>query len=437
MINFRLVRVLPAFVASLVLLHGLTSVAHSQEDDSYPEEFGQPMPLYAVGLGPLHWPITTGSEQAQAYFDQGVQFMYAFTPMNAARSFIEAQKLDPDCAMCFFGEAWAWGPYLNGPMRTANAPRAYAAIHKAKRLAANAAPMEQALIDAMLVRYTEVHDSDTRRELDSTYAVAVGEVRKAYLQNQYVGTFYGEALMLLQPRRGTWDLNDPDIQDIHRVFEEILALDITHPGACHLFIHATESTTSPEKAEACADYLGDAIPGASHINHMPSHTYNRVGRWDEAVQANVQAWHSDMKEAVGEGFAIYPSHNLHMLLFAGSMAGQGAISIQAAYDYGKLVDGGQFYHALTLLRFGRFEELLALDDPPENKIFLGLWAGGLKICTLFPPILGCARLPSARDSGEENRPRDRILELLDVHWRVPGAVAIWICRSFCGCWRWR
>jgi tetratricopeptide (TPR) repeat protein len=141
-------------------------------------------------------------------------------------------------------------------------------------------------------------------------------------------------------------------------------------------VHATESTTVPGKAERCADLLGNSIPGASHINHMPSHTYNRIGRWGDAVQANLQAWHSDLKAAIGEGFAIYPSHNLHMLLFSASFDGQGAIAIQAAKDYAKISDGGVFYQVLTLIRFGRFDEVLQLREPPRQPLYRGLWDFG-------------------------------------------------------------
>jgi hypothetical protein len=133
---------------------------------------------------------------------------------------------------------------------------------------------------------------------------------------------------------------------------------VRHPGACHLYVHATESTVVPERATACAEFLGRSIPGASHINHMPSHTWNEVGRWGDSVRANIDAWHSDLKAAVGEGFAIYPQHNLHMLLYAASMDGQGAIAMQAGKDYAKLT-GSTFYQVLTLLRFGRFDEVLA------------------------------------------------------------------------------
>lgn len=331
------------------------------------------MALHAT-LGPYARTITTASPEAQAYFTQGLQLMYAFTPEDAARSFREAQKQDPECAMCYWGEAWAWGPYLNGPMDADDAPRAFAAIRKAGSLAANGADVERALIEAMAVRYEPEHDADRRASLDSAYARAMEEVWAAHPGDLDVGTLYGESLMLLEPRRGNWDIERPEIQRIHQVLEGVLAIDIEHPGACHLYVHATESTTKPGKAEACAEHLGDAIPGASHINHMPSHTYNRIGRWGDAVRANIQAWHSDQRAQYGEGFAIYPSHNLHMLVFAASMDGQGAIAIQAGKDYAKLVPDGVFYRSLALLRFGRFDEILELEDRPTAPLFAGIWA---------------------------------------------------------------
>jgi tetratricopeptide (TPR) repeat protein len=159
------------------------------------------------------------------------------------------------------------------------------------------------------------------------------------------------------------------------VLESVLARDVKHPGACHLYIHATESTTRPDKAEACAEYLGNMIPGASHINHMPSLAWNEVGRGGESVRANIQAWHSDLKAEVGEGFAIYPSHNLHMLLYAASMDGQGAIAIQAGKDYAKLTNDSM-YHVLTLVRFGRFDEIGAVTARPRAEVSAALWEFG-------------------------------------------------------------
>ena len=344
------------------------------EHPQYPAGFDEEATYYAEALGPLTRPITTASIEAQKFFDQGVQMMYAFTPLRAARSFRQAQREDPNCAMCFWGEAWAWGPYLNGPMGRDDAPRAYENIRKAKKLAdGHANEVEKALIEAMAVRYEEEHDGDTRKMLDSAYARAMADVYDRFPHDLDVGTLYGESLMLLEPRRGRWDIEKPAVRKIHEVLESVLAMDITHPGACHLYVHATEPTIEPGKAEACADHLGASIPGASHIQHMPSHTYNRIGRWGDAVRGNLAAWHTDLRAAEDLAWAIYPSHNLHMLFFAASMDGQGAIAIQAAKDYGKIVRGGAFYHALTLFRFGRFDEILEMDDPPDGTIQRGFW----------------------------------------------------------------
>ncbi len=342
--------------------------------DSLPPILLEPFPLYERGvLGPYTRPITTRDPEAQAYFDQGLQLFYSFAPVEAARSFHEAQKRDPACAICFWGEALAWGPFLNGALRGENAPRAYAATQEAMRLRDRATPVEQALIEAMAVRYTPTHDPATRVSLDSLYADAMGGVHRRFPNDHEVGTLYAESLMVLEPRRGNWDMGNPSVALIHRVLGDVLDRYVSHPGACHLYIHATESTIRPDLAEACADVLTHTVPGASHMNHMPSHTYNRVGRWGDATRSNIEAWHSDQRAEHGEGFAIYPTHNLHMLLFSASYDGQGAIAIQAAKDYAKLVEDGEFYRALTKLRFNRLDEILLLGNPPESAIFRGLW----------------------------------------------------------------
>ena len=363
-------------VACTLLALTQATLALGGQEAELPEIFSEPIPLYTKALGEFERPISSESEEAQAYFDQGFQMMYAFAKMEAVRSFREAWKRDPTCAICYWGEAWAWGSYLNGPIREEDAPHAYAAIQNAVELASDhGTAKERAFIDAMAVRYVEDYDPEQRVEQDQAYADAMQLVAEEYADDLDAVTLYGEALFLLEPRRGTRDINDPRVQRLHRVLESVLARDITHPGACHLYIHATESTTRPDKAEACAEHLGSSIPGASHINHMPSHTWNEVGRWADGVRSNLRAWHSDQKAEIGEGFDIYPTHNLHMLLFAASMDGQGAIAIQAGKDYAKLT-GDTVHHVLTLLRFGRFDEILALDEagrPDRNDVSGGLW----------------------------------------------------------------
>jgi tetratricopeptide (TPR) repeat protein len=344
--------------------------------DELPQSFQEPMKLFEKGLGPLTRTVTTDAVEAQAFFNQGLQLMYAFTPEDAARSFREAQKKDPSCSMCYFGEAWAWGHYLNGPMGPGDLPRAQEAIQMARRLAEDASGVEKALIGAMEVRYVGRTDRSPQIAVDTLYSEAMADVYAEYPTDLDVGFLYAESLFLLEPRRGYRNIDKPEVQALHQVLEDVLDQDIRHPGNCHLYIHATESTTQPHKAEACAEYLGNEIPGASHIQHMPSHTWNRVGRWAEGVRANTLAWHSDQKAAIGEGFAIYPSHNLHMLLFAASNDGQGAVAMQAGKDYDELT-GTSTYEILTKIRFGRFKEILEMQGEPDpNPIFKGFWDFG-------------------------------------------------------------
>jgi tetratricopeptide (TPR) repeat protein len=336
------------------------------------ERYTEPIDLFKSGLGRFTRPISSSNKEAQAFSDQGFQMMYAFAKPEAVRSFREAWKRDPECAICYWGEAWAWGSYLNGPMNADEAPHAYAAIQKAISLKDKATSKERALIDAMAVRYIEKFDAARRVDQDKAYAEAIGKVSAAYPDDLEIATLHADALFLLEPRRGTRDIKSESVQRLHRVLERILARDVRHPGACHLYVHATESTVVPERATACAEFLGRSIPGASHINHMPSHTWNEVGRWGDSVRANLEAWHSDLKAAIGEGFAIYPSHNLHMLLYAASMDGQGAIAMQAGKDYAKLT-GDTFYQVLTMIRFGRFDEVLEVKNRPGHDILGGFW----------------------------------------------------------------
>ena len=405
----------------LVVAAGASLAAQTSVPDPgpVPKYVSEPIKLYSSGLGPFSRKISTTVPDAQAFFDQGFQMMYAFAKLDAVRSFREAWKRDPSCAICYWGEAWAWGSYLNGPMSAEQSPFAYAAAQKAFALRDKATEKERAFIDAIQVRYVKDFDAKTRVEQDKAYAEAMRKVYEKYPDDLDAGTLYGDALFLLEPRRGTRDVNAPNIKRLHAVLESVLARDPRHPGACHLYVHATESTVRPEKAEACAQFLGKTIPGASHINHMPSHTFNEVGRWGDSVRANLEAWHSDQKADIGEGFAIYPDHNLHMLLYAASMDGQGAIAMQAGKDYAKRT-GDTMYQVLTLIRFGRFDEVLEVSERPERAIPGATWdfAQGYAYLKQNQPDFArvyLARLKKTAETSDaefRNHPAKRILGVL-------------------------
>jgi tetratricopeptide (TPR) repeat protein len=365
-------------LASLSMLSAAAQEHHDNDmaPSSLPKNFNEPMKLFPKALGKFTRPISSTNPEAQAYFTQGFQLMYAFAKQDATRSFREAEKRDPDCAICYWGEAWSWGSYLNGPMQAFEAPFAYEAAQKALKLApGHSTPIEKALIEAMGKRYVEHFVADKRRDQDSAYADAMKKVSEQFPHDPDAGTLYADALFVMEPRRGSRDINSPNVQRIMVALEGVLKQDPRHVGACHLYVHLTEATTEPGKAEPCADVLGYLIPGASHLNHMPAHTWNQLGRWHDSVRANLEAWHSDQKAATGEGFAIYPDHNLHMLLFAASMGGESATAIQAAKDYFK-INGNNIYEILTRIRFGRFDEILEITKRPTQAIPAGVWDFG-------------------------------------------------------------
>lgn len=251
-------------LAGVLALGGSTSLlAQSASDIDYPESFDTPIPLFTVALGEFSYPISSRVPQVQAYFDQGFQMMYSFTTEDAARSFREAQLLDPDCAICYWGEAWAWGSYLNGPMSPDKSPRAFAAINQALARIDLASAKEADLIRAMSTRYVADFSADRRMDQERAYSDAMALLAAKYPDDLDIVTLYGDSLFLLEPRRGTRDLNDPNVIRLHNVLTSVLERDIRHPGACHLYVHATESTPNPGLAEGCAEYLGTAIPGAS------------------------------------------------------------------------------------------------------------------------------------------------------------------------------
>ena len=367
-----MIRIEHAFLWLVVALlsTGCSMKSHSAalaDEDKLPS-----IELIPQALGPSNWPISTDNADAQALYDQGMQLRWAYNMKEGARSMATARRADPDCAMCYWGEAFLLGSFLNGGMTSENAPYAHAAITRAAELADNASEMEQALIRAAQVRYPADYDPENRRPVDEAFAAEMAKVYEAYPDNHEVATVYAVALFMLEERRGYRDVNDPDLQHLHAVLLSVLDEDIRHPGACHLYIHATESSQHPEWALPCAEYLGDTIKAASHIQHMPSHTWNEVGMWGRSVEANTEAWHSDLKASESQGFSYGASHNLHMLLFAASYDGQGAPATQAGKDYRKIT-GNAMYEVLTLLRFGRFDEILAHNDRPEDEVGAALW----------------------------------------------------------------
>lgn len=353
------------------------------------------------GIGASSLAITTREPLAQRFFDQGLRLAFAFDHAEALRAFEEAARLDPDCALCFWGIGYAAGPNINHPERPA-AARATQAAQRARALAARATPKERALIaalaarfDAAAVRFDEAEpaaapscavaavpqDADP---LDIAYAQAMARVAREYADDDEVAVLYAEALMMLSPWQW-WDRAGAEPREgtlaAIDTLERVLARSPQHAGANHFLIHALEGSTQPQRALAAAERLGALAPDAGHMVHMPSHIFVRVGRYADAVRANQAAIDADRRleaqlRAQGHAPLGHVSHHHHFLWASAAMHGDAAVALDAARwladraarperPYGA---GGSNDYFLALpwlaqLRFARWDEILAAPEP--------------------------------------------------------------------------
>ncbi|MBX7132872.1 MAG: hypothetical protein K1X67_09375 [Fimbriimonadaceae bacterium] len=349
-----------------------------------------------TGLGNLHRKVTTDALAAQIYFDQGLAFLYAFNHDEAIRSFTQATKFDPECAMAWWGIAIANGPHINNPMvDEEHSTSAWNALLKAQEFASLATPVERALIGAAGKRYASPAPPD-RKALDQAYADAMRRVWKKYPKDPDIGALFAESMMDLRP----WDLwkpngsPQPGTLEIVRALEDVLRVDSKHPLGLHLYIHAVEASPDPWRAMDEADRLRFLQPSLGHMVHMPSHIDVRTGQWLKAMESNERAIKADdtYRERVpNQGFyQIYMTHNHHMFAFAAMMRGEGAKAIQAMDDMMKpfppewlaqmapFVDGYMAMPIEVRVRFGKWDEVLAQPDLPEHFPIAGTLRAGAR-----------------------------------------------------------
>lgn len=346
------------------------------------------MPVLYEGLGSVSLKAGTRHAKAQAWFDQGVRLMFGFNHAEAIRAFREAQKLDPSCALCFWGEAVAFGPNINAPMLPeANAP-ALAALAKAKTLASAAPERDRALVEALATRYAEDPKAD-RAALDGAYADAMKDVAARYATEDTIQVLYVEAMMDTQPwdyweRGGTAPKGRGGA--IVGTLETVLRRNPSHPGAIHLYIHAVEASAKPERALAYARRLEALMPNLGHIVHMPAHIYYRLGMYRDSLEANKRAMAVDeryFKTSPSDPMyrGVYYPHNIHFLMVSAQLGGDGRTAIEAAQrlDAALPLDAVKQVPALqpikaavytTHAQFSAPETILALPAPTPGMLIV-------------------------------------------------------------------
>ncbi len=342
------------------------------------------------GLGSFTRKVTTRSAEAQRYFDQGMRFVWSFNHDEATRSFAKAAMLDPACASCFWGVALTLGPNYNMPMMAdARARVGWEAIEAARANAAVATPVERALITALAARFdgpAPLDPSNSAPRLKA-YVEAMRDVAARFPGDLDVQTLFAEALMNTNP----WKLWSPDgtpgpgTPEIVATLETVLARDPRHPGANHYWIHAIEASPNPERGLKSAETLTGMMPAAGHLEHMPSHIMQRVGRYEESAEANRKGAAADIaylkQTTPPDYYPMYVIHNYQFLAGAAAMAGRQAETIAAAKQARANVSEAMLlampgmdwsigYLYDSYVRFGRWDDMLR--EPAPNPKLPGL-----------------------------------------------------------------
>ena len=363
------------------------------------------------GLGEHHFSITTQSSKSQQFFDQGLRLTYAFNHSEALRAFKEAARLDPDNAMAYWGWALVLGPNINLPMVSDVAPRAYQAAQRAVALKDKVSDREKAYIQALADRYTMDPSAD-RTPLDLAYARGMMKVAKRYPDDPDAATLYAAALMNLSP----WNYFNLDgspkdhTDELLTTLQSVIDRNPEHAGALHYYIHVVEERF-PERGEWHADKLRGLMPGAGHVEHMPSHIYMLVGRYKDSYEVNVQAAYADesyITQCRAQG--IYPlnyyPHNIHYLAWSAMFLGRSEAAMDAAREIiekvpSELASDGNVWALyeiflsqpmFVMVRFGMWKEMLSEPKPDVDSQFMtGIWHYGRALAFFHTGRLAEAR----------------------------------------------
>ena len=331
------------------------------------------------GFGNTHHSVKTTSPEAQRMFDQGLALDYGFNHNEAEKCFQRAAQLDPQMAMAHWGIALVVGPNYNLPIDAEREKQAHDAIQKAGQLAANGPGVESDYIAALAKRYTDQPTEDYHA-LDVSYNAAMRELAKKYPDDLDAATLFAESGMNLRPWRLWKHDGTPEAgtEEIVATLESVLRRDPDHLGANHFYIHAVEASNDADRALPSAQRLAALAPKSGHLVHMPGHIFIRTGMHEDSARTNVAAAAADEAYiAKTQPQGIYPmmyyTHNLHFIAYENAMIGRFADSLSGAKRVQEhvgphakemaLLDGFNFMPLLVMVRFRKWDDILALPQP--------------------------------------------------------------------------
>ena len=356
-------------------------------------------------LGAGSFPVTTLLPQVQQLFDLGLNWCFGFNQEEGLACFKRAIKHDPDCAMLYWGAAYAAGPFYNMPwcdFSVAEATECTAFCHgmieNAVRLSGQATSLEAKLIKALShrVQAPNIVPKTTFDSWDDAYADAMRDVYWDYRESLDVAALFIEAMMTRTPWR-MWDVNTKfpprgaDTLEALGVCEAAIAqadqqLVPQHPAILHFHIHLLEMSETPERAMPSAIRLAGLCPDAGHIHHMPGHIFLLCGEYEKACVASQAAIEVNRKYLAYAGpynyYTTARCHDLHLMMYSAMLSGQFIPAMAAAEEIcenltpdvidlkskpfiAATMEGYFSMKMHVLVRFGRWQEIV--DSPmPEN-----------------------------------------------------------------------
>jgi tetratricopeptide (TPR) repeat protein len=317
-----------------------------------------PPPVLLDGLGYAGIEPDSGNAEARAWFAQGVRLIWAFDEVEAIRAFQTAQRTDPNCAMCHLGEAWARGPTINLSPRTPELAAARAAVARAAALSQNLGARDRLILRGMQVR--------TRPGADFSNEAYATFMESAATRMPGDDTL---AIMAADARMVAWGETIPPVGSLaQQLLERVLARNPDHGGAIHYYIHLTDWIDRQELAVPYAERLGRIAPAASHLVHMPSHSFFGVGRYRDAAAVNVAAIAADRafvaraRPAASDYRTGLLAHNMHFAIESALARGDGATALAVSGQFRETYLSGEIDGRVRVLGASTFYASGLHDD---------------------------------------------------------------------------